>query len=138
MRVLIFGVGSPGARKPLERVLTRLGHEAWAENDVEAALNLIGEMEIRVVIGDGRLPKFEWIELCRRLRAGGARPYVYFLLIEDPHADDSHEIWAAEAGIDDFLDELANEREVRRRLRLAAGRLGEPGSVSSAENIGAE
>jgi DNA-binding response OmpR family regulator len=138
MRILIFGIGSPGARAPLVRALTRLGHEVLAENDVDAALNCIGEMEIRVVIADGRLPKFEWIDLCRQLRVIQGRPYVHFILLEGPQADDSHETWAAEAGVDDFLDKLADETELRRRLRLAAHRAVVTRPAQEAGRFGAE
>jgi DNA-binding response OmpR family regulator len=138
MRILAFGFGSPGACRPLERALIRLGHEVFIENDCAIAVNCIGEMEIRVAIADGRLPKFDWIELCRRLRSDSGRPYVHIILLEGPAADDSHEIWAVEAGVDDFLDKLADETELRRRLRLAASRVSDAGPLREAENLGAE
>ena len=138
MRILLFGIGATGARRPLVGALTRLGHEVFAENDCEAALNRIGELEIPVVIADGRLPKFDWIALCRELRSSPAKPYVYFILLEGPQADDSHEIWAVEAGVDDFLDKLADETELRRRLRLAATRISTAEPLSEAEARGAE
>jgi DNA-binding response OmpR family regulator len=121
MRILIFGLGSPGSRKPLERTLQRLGHEVFSENDGDAAISRIGEMEIPVVIADGRLPKFDWIELCRRLRANPPASYVHFILLS-PQADDSHEIWALDAGVDDFIDKLNDETELRRRLRPVVAR----------------
>ena len=138
MRILIFGIGSPGARAPLVRALNRLGHEVFAENGVEAALNILGEMEIRVVIADGRLPKFEWIDLCRQLRSDPAEPPVHFILLEGSQADDSHEAWAVEAGVDDFLDKLADEVELRRRLRIAALRVGSRVQVRETGMLGAE
>ncbi len=119
MKVLIYGMDAAD-RGRIGRVLQRLGHEVTAENDCEAAVARIGEMEIETVIADGRIPKFGWMELCRRLRDGGAGPYVYFLLLESRWVDKSHEEWACSAGVDDFLEELADERELRRRLRVAA------------------
>jgi phosphoserine phosphatase RsbU/P len=119
----------------LGRVLRRLEHAVLAENDCERALARIDEAKISVVIGDGRIPKFAWIDLCRRLRADRSKPYVYFLLLESSWADESHEDWAYAAGIDDFLHELANERELRRRLRLAAHHLGASHRVQQLEAV---
>ncbi len=124
MKILVFGVESTRARQPLERVLARLGHETFATSDCDAAVTCIGHEGIPVIIADGRLPKFGWIDLCRRLRAGGSKTRVHFILIEDATADESHEEWAIEAGVDDFLGQVADESELRRRLRLAAGRTG--------------
>jgi DNA-binding response OmpR family regulator len=138
MRILLFGIGGPGARKPLERALARLGHETFAEHDVEAALGRIGEMEIRTVIADGRMPKFEWIQLCRQLRSAADAPYVYFLLVEGPQSDESHETWALSAGVDDFLGKPADETELRRRLRAAAQRASFTPSLGEARARGRE
>ena len=135
MRILIFGFGSPGSRRPLERALARLGHETFAENDSDAALSRLGEMEIRTVIADGRLPKFEWIDLCRRLRTDPTLPYVHVILMEGRDADQSHEDWAIDAGVDDFLGHLVDETELRRRLRPAARRLSLTGDLHT---VGAE
>lgn len=105
-----------------------------AENDCETAVARIEEAKVSVVIGDGRIPKFGWIDLCRRLRADRSKPYVYFLLVESSWADESHEDWAYSAGVDDFLHDLANERELRRRLRLAAHHVGTHHRVQQLES----
>ncbi len=116
---MVFGFG-PDEQPLWERTLGRLGHRAFGEASVEAACARVERSDVKVVIADGRVPKFEWLELCRQLRSDPARPYVYILLAGGPDSDESHEAWAAESGVDDFLVGEADERELWRRLRLAA------------------
>jgi CheY-like chemotaxis protein len=122
MRILLFGLGHVGVR-PLGRVLARLGHETVAEDDGAAAFARLEAGEMRVVIADGRLPKFAWIDLCRKLRENPPTAGVHYILLESTSADASHEEWAAEAGVDDFLYRPSDERELRRLLLLASRRL---------------
>jgi len=124
MKILLFGLGSPGSRRPLERALARLGHETVAENDVDVAFVRLEAGELRVVIADGRLPKFDWIDLCRHLRENPPTAGVHFILVESPNEDSSHEAWATEAGVDGFLYRPGDERELRGLLLLASRRLG--------------
>jgi CheY-like chemotaxis protein len=122
MRILLFGLGRVGVR-PLERALARLGHETFAEDDGGAAFARLEAAELRVVIADGRLPKFDWMDLCRRLRENPPTAAIHFILVESPTVDGTHEAWAAEAGIDDFLYRPGDERELRRLLLAASRRL---------------
>ncbi len=121
VKILIFGHGSARSRQPLELALAKLGHETFAEEDCASAAACIEHHDLRVVIADGRLPKFGWVELCRQLRSDRSKPYVHVILLED--ADSTHEDWAIDAGVDDFLERPADERELRRRLRPAAYRI---------------
>ncbi len=122
MRILLFGLGRVGVR-PLERALARLGHETLAEEDGGAAFARLEAAELRVVIADGRLPKFDWMDLCRRLRENPPTAGIHFILVESPTVDGTHEAWAAEAGVDDFMYRPGDERELRRLLRVASHRL---------------
>lgn len=134
MKILIYGMEAADAHR-LGRVLRRLEHEVLVANDCEAAVARIEEAKVSVVIGDGRIPRFAWIDLCRRLRGDRTKPYVYFLLLESAWADESHEDWAYSAGVDDFLHALADERELRRRLRLAAHHLNTSQRVQQLESV---
>ncbi len=118
MKVLLFDFSAKD-RDALRGSLLNLGHEVCAETSLAAALAQVHDAEIQVVIGDGRLPKFGWRDLIGRLRGDPSQPYVYFILRSDPKVDGSHEDWAVEAGVDDFLTGVDNERELRRRLRVA-------------------
>jgi PleD family two-component response regulator len=119
MKILVYGMDAADIRR-IGRVLHRLGHEMQTEIDCEAAVSRIEESKIQVVIGDGRRARFSWIDLCRKLRLDRTKPYVYFLLLENPWADETYEDWATSAGVDDFLRDRADERELRHRLRVAA------------------
>jgi DNA-binding response OmpR family regulator len=118
MKILVFGFDA--REQPLiERALASLGHQAYMADEPGAAAAKVGEEKIMAAIADGRVPKFEWLELCRRLRADPGQPFVYILLHSGPDSEESHEAWAAELGVDDFLTELADERELWRKLRVA-------------------
>jgi sigma-B regulation protein RsbU (phosphoserine phosphatase) len=134
MKILIYDMEATDAHR-LGRVLRRLDHEVLIANECETALARIEEAKVNVVIGDGRIPRFAWIDLCRQLRGDRAKPYVYFLLLESSWADESHEDWAYSAGVDDFLHALADERELRRRLRLAAHHLTANQRVQQLESV---
>jgi phosphoserine phosphatase RsbU/P len=134
MKILIYGMDATDGHR-LGRVLRRLEHEVLVENEGEAALARIEEAKVSVVIGDGRIPRFAWIDLCRQMRSDRSKPYVYFLLLESPWADESHEDWAHAAGVDDFLHALADERELRRRLRLAVRHLNANQRVQQLESV---
>jgi DNA-binding response OmpR family regulator len=134
VKILVYGMDAADGHR-LGRVLRRLEHAVLVENDCEKAIARIEEAQISVVIGDGRIPKFAWIDLCRQLRADRKKPYVYFLLLESSWAEESHEDWAYSAGVDDFLHELANERELRRRLRLASHHVGANHRLQQLESV---
>lgn len=123
MKILFFDF-EPDDREKFHGRLLDLGHEGFFEENAEDALARIGEQGIRIVVAEGRLPRFAWSELVRRLREDPRKPYVYVILREDGETDDSHEEWAAEAGVDDFISGPEDGRELRRRLRVA-GRIAE-------------
>jgi DNA-binding response OmpR family regulator len=119
MKILLFDL-NPMDQDEVGDLLLELGHEVFVESHHEAAAARIDEADIRVVIGDGRLPKFGWRDLVRDIRSDPDHPYVYFLLVADSKADESHEEWATEVGVDDFIGKLGDRRELRRRLRMAS------------------
>jgi DNA-binding response OmpR family regulator len=119
MKVLLLGFGVWDAGR-LCRALGALGHEAiLASNTEEAIAHLDEDGDIRFAIGDGCVPNFEWREFCDRVRSDPIRPYIYFLLRVDRREDVSHEDWAADCGVDDFLDDVDDLRDLKRRLRVA-------------------
>lgn len=121
MKILMFGFDAK-ERPQIDRALVRLGHQTFTVDKPESAAVLarVDEEKIEAVIADGRVPKFEWVELCQKLRADAGRPFVYILLHVGFRSDESHEAWAVELGADDFLADLTDEQELWRKLRVAA------------------
>ncbi len=115
--LLGFGVWDAGR---IGHTLARLGHEPVVATDADEAVEMIDtDSTIRVAIADGRVPNFEWHRFCGLLREDPVRSLTYTLLVEDPAEDPSHEDWAAEMGISDFIERLDDPRELKRRLRVA-------------------
>ncbi|HEX3730967.1 MAG TPA: hypothetical protein VHV47_14240 [Opitutaceae bacterium] len=119
MKVLLLGFEVWDAGR-IGHTLARLGHEPVAAADADEAVEMIDtDSSIRVAIADGRVPNFEWHRFCSLLREDRVRSQVYTLLVEDPAEDASHEDWAAEMGVSDFIERLDDPRELKRRLRVA-------------------
>lgn len=118
MNLLAYGFADKD-RKALERSAAALGHRLLAESDLAAAVARAADSDVAVVVADGRLPRFEWLDLCRQLRSNPGLGGIYVLLLSSPEADESHEAWAVESGVDDFLFRLDDARELARRLRPA-------------------
>jgi len=119
MKILLAD-DEPIARTMLEHWLAGWGYQVIAVRDGEAALNaLAADPELRLAILDWVMPKCDGIEVCRRIRAGSAEPYVYVVLLtaKDDKADI---IQGLDAGADDYLVKPCNPLELKVRLR--AGR----------------
>jgi CheY-like chemotaxis protein len=71
-----------------------------------------------IAILDWMMPSISGVDICRRLRASKARPYVYVVILtaKDEQPD---LIKAMEAGADDYLSKPFDADELR--VRLAAG-----------------
>jgi two-component system cell cycle response regulator len=93
-----------------EVVVTRNGTDAWEclQRDDAPLLAIL----------DWMMPSISGVDICRRLRASKARPYVYAIILtaKDEQPD---LIKAMEAGADDYLSKPFDADELR--VRLAAG-----------------
>lgn len=119
MKVLILGFEVWEAGR-LGYALVRLGHLPVYAVDAGKAIDWMErDSEIVAAIADGRVPNFEWRRFCEWNQARAARSRAYVILLESPREDSSHEDWAADCGVDDFLTRLDDPRELKRRLRLA-------------------
>lgn len=104
----------------LQRGLTYEGYRVEVAADGPTGLSLARENPPDVVILDWMLPGMDGLEVCRRLRAGGAVP-ILMLTAKDSVGD---RVQGLDAGADDYLvkpfafDELL--ARVRALLRRAA------------------
>jgi len=96
-----------------ELVIAKDGGEAWKY--------LQSPNAPRLVLLDWVLPQIEGIELCRKIREAGARPYTYVVLLTGKDGENDL-LEGMEAGADDYLVKPFNPPELKARL-LAGKRI---------------
>jgi two-component system OmpR family response regulator len=111
---------SPELLDLLERALVRDGHELRIAMTVAEARVQIAKRAPELVVLDVALPDGTGIDLCRELRAAGAR---YPILLLTAHGEVPKRVAGLDAGADDFLAKPFAIAELRARVR-ALGRRG--------------
>jgi len=91
------------------------GEEAWESYDAEPS---------RAVLADWRLPGFDGLELCRRIRNRRKTEYTYFILITAARPGEIGYDYAIGADVDDFLIKPVEFSALWRRMRVAERILG--------------
>lgn len=106
-------------RRLLSRMLTQWGYiVSEAENGV-AALAILENQPVSLVISDWEMPEMNGLTLCREVRRRQFGHYVYLILLtarENP--GDLTQGFAA--GADDFLSKPVEQSELRARLHAGA------------------
>jgi len=118
MKILI--ADDEGAtRLRLESLLTSLGHEvAIARDGTEAWEILQREDAPSLAILDWIMPGVDGVELCRRLRQGARRHYIYIIMLTVKSRRQDL-LTGMEAGADDYLTKPFDLEELR--VRVGAG-----------------
>jgi diguanylate cyclase (GGDEF)-like protein len=103
----------------LKKTLSRWNHEVLEATDGNDALSLLTSPNpFTLAILDAKMDGLRGADLCRRLRAEAAEPYIYILmLMEKSQEDDLLE--AFEAGADDYLVKPFDGYELRAKLLVA-------------------
>jgi DNA-binding response OmpR family regulator len=117
MRVLI-AEDDATARRVLEALLARWGHEVVAVEDGEAAWEALrAEDAPRLAILDWMMPKVDGVEVCRRVRrmAGGEGIYIILLTARSEQED---LVAGLGAGADDFVTKPFEPEELRARVTV--------------------
>ncbi|HEX2829617.1 MAG TPA: diguanylate cyclase [Burkholderiales bacterium] len=116
MRVLIADDDAVTLRQ-LSGLLAHLGHEPVAAHDGAEAWAAIQAPDApALIILDWMMPPPDGVEICRRLRDSGRRPYQYVLLLTARDTVDDV-VEGMDAGADDYLRKPFDLRELRVRLR---------------------
>jgi DNA-binding response OmpR family regulator len=123
-------------QKLLAYPLERDGFTVVQARDGEEALARFGEQHVDLVVLDVMLPKFDGLEVCKRLRASSTVPII-MLTARDDELD---KVLGLELGADDYITKPFSIREFRSRvralLRRAAIPLGEDGAEEAIERDG--
>jgi sigma-B regulation protein RsbU (phosphoserine phosphatase) len=123
------------SRAVLRQALHRLNHDMIEAEDGEQAWEKLQAEPVRVVVSDWMMPRSDGLELCRRIRAGRAKDYTYFILLTSRDATEANQRAAADAGVDDFLTKPLDLPELWMRLRVAERILGYTTQVRQLEEL---
>ena len=117
MKILIAD-DDPVSSRLLDRLLVKWGYEVIAAHDGSEAWEVLQtENAPRVALLDWIMPGIDGLEICRRVRARSAHPYVYIMLLT---ANDKvgNLVEGLESGADDYLTKPFHPQELRARLRV--------------------
>lgn len=127
-RILVADDEAP-TRELLRLYLGRAGYAVDEAADGLTALRLLQERDYDLVVLDRLMPGLDGAEVCRRLRAAGARTGVLMLTALGEVQD---RLEGLEVGADDYLPKPYDPREVVARvqaiLRRTGARADEPGT----------
>jgi DNA-binding response OmpR family regulator len=101
-------------REAVARALRMHGYDVALAADGDAALQTVAVLRPEVIVLDLMMPRVDGIEVCKRLRASGARVPVLMLTARDAIAD---RVAGLEAGADDYLVKPFALEELQARLR---------------------
>lgn len=104
------------SRLVLERALQRWGHEpVLAMNGEDAWARFLAE-PYQMVITDWMMPKFDGLELCRRIRSLDGLDYTYIILLTAKNRKEDL-VEGMNAGADDFIAKPFDAAELEVRIR---------------------
>ncbi|ELD3312322.1 PP2C family protein-serine/threonine phosphatase [Enterobacter hormaechei] len=106
-------------RRLLSRMLTQWGYTVYeAENGV-AALEILENQPVSLVISDWDMPEMDGLTLCREVRSRQFGHYVYLILLTAREEPGDLTV-GFDAGADDFLNKPVEQSELRARLHAGA------------------
>jgi len=101
----------------LEAHLEPWGYDILRAEDGEAALRIIGEKTVDLVLLDVMMPKIDGFEVCRRIKADERLRNIPVVLITALSAKEDR-IKGIEAGAEDFISKPIDKGEVLARVRM--------------------
>jgi two-component system, cell cycle response regulator len=111
------------SRMVLKRALTDAGHDIEMVADGDAAVEaLCRDDGPRIGIIDWMMPGRNGPEVCEAVRAMGAEPYRYLILLTS-RSETADLVAGLDAGADDYLSKPFDAAELRARLRTGARQL---------------
>ena len=121
-RILVVD-DNPTNRDILEARLTANGYEVLHAGDGEEALTAVKEHLPDLILLDVMMPKLDGIEVCRRLKADPALPFMPIVLVT-AKSDSQDIVDGLDAGADEYLTKPIDQKtlvaRVKALLRLKA------------------
>ena len=118
MKVLVVD-DQTTARDAAAHALTHAGYEVHTAADGYEALDVLATCDCQLVVSDWKMPRMSGIDLCRAIRGGDFRGYVYFVMLTS-NGRTQHAVEALSAGADDYVVKPFNSAELI--LRVNTGR----------------
>jgi putative two-component system response regulator len=103
-------------RDALAEVLRRCGYDVVTASDGRQALEILAKTDCRMVISDWVMPEMNGLALCRAIRQGRFRRYIYIILLTERQSPQDM-IEGLTAGADDFMSKPFHPAEVRDSVR---------------------
>ena len=102
--------------------------------DGEEALKMIDERAPDLILLDWMLPKVSGIEVCRRIRNGGANPNMPIIMLT-ARGEESDRIRGLDTGADDYVTKPFSTTELMARVRAVLRRI-RPGLTEDKITVG--
>jgi diguanylate cyclase (GGDEF)-like protein len=118
MKILVAD-DDPTSRLIVQTAVRHLGHECHIVCDGDQAWDLYRSLQPDVVISDWMMPGLNGLELCKKIRAQGARKYTYFVMVTNQRAL-GEILEGMNAGADDYLTKPLDSDDLQARLVAAA------------------
>ena len=117
MRILI-AEDDKDSRQLLGILLQQDGHEVVESENGFLAWEAFGKDVFSLVISDWRMPGYDGIELCRKIRSADSGNYCYVILLTALKGKNNY-LEAMHAGADDFVSKPYDPDELKARLLVA-------------------
>jgi len=114
-RILIVD-DTPANVEILQMRLAAHGYEILTAGDGEEALEIIGDQRPDLILLDIMMPKVDGIEVCRRVKADDALPFIPIILVTSK-ADPKDIVAGLEAGAEEYLTKPVEHTALVARVK---------------------
>ena len=114
-RILIVD-DTPANVEILQMRLAAHGYEILTAGDGEEALEIIGDQRPDLILLDIMMPKIDGIEVCRRVKADDALPFIPIILVTSK-ADPKDIVAGLEAGAEEYLTKPVEHTALVARVK---------------------
>ena len=111
---ILVAEDDPSARKLMEVVLQREGYTVHTAVDGQAAMDLLDEQHIDLIVLDIMMPRMDGLTFTRELRDAGVNTPILMVTARDLPADKRQGFLA---GTDDYMTKPVDEEEMLLRIQ---------------------
>ena len=103
------------SRNILKKMLVEMGQSVIEAENGQAGWEILNSKNIRLIISDWMMPGMNGLELCKKIRSGPFKEYIYIIMLtaKDRRAD-LMEVFRA--GADDYIPKPFDPEELRARV----------------------
>lgn len=103
-------------RKLLQKTLEDWGYEVLSAENGQKALEIYEHQNVKFIIADWMMPEMDGLSLCRLVRSGKNKGYVYFIILTGRDKKEDV-IEGLKAGVDDYVVKPFDRSELQVRVR---------------------